>query len=202
MYMTTLKPDVYMTIKRDRKGEGAVEELVASSDILCMHVNSGTLYIHDNPDNLCTWQSSDIGRAMKWRRWSRVFDIICIHDNFCNNSYTLCIYIPILTHYVYLMCDMPHPYVWHAVFICVTWRIHMCDMTHPYVWHAAFICMWHDAFICVTWLVHMCDMPHSYAWHDAFIYMWHDSFVCVTWRIWMCDVTYSSVWRVSVIFAT
>ena len=54
MYMTTLKPDVYMTIKRDRKGEGAVEELVASSDILCMHVNSGTLYIHDNPDNLCT----------------------------------------------------------------------------------------------------------------------------------------------------
>jgi len=36
-----------------------------------------------------------------------------------------------------------YSYVWHDVFLCVTWRIHMCDMTYSYVWH--------DVFICVTW---------------------------------------------------
>ena len=51
--MTTLTPYVCMTIKRHRKGEGAVEEVVASSDILCMRDNSYTLNIHDNSDTLC-----------------------------------------------------------------------------------------------------------------------------------------------------
>jgi len=40
-----------------------------------------------------------------------------------------------------------------------TRRIHMCDMTYSYVWH--------DVFICVTWRIHMCDMTYSYVWHDV-----------------------------------
>jgi len=39
------------------------------------------------------------------------------------------------------MCDMTYSYVWHDVFICVTWRIHMCDMTYSYVWHDYFLCV-------------------------------------------------------------
>jgi len=37
--------------------------------------------------------------------------------------------------------DTPYSYVWHDVFICVTWRIHMCDMTYSYVWHDYFLCV-------------------------------------------------------------
>jgi len=105
--------------------------------------------------------------------------------------------------YMYIH-DMPHSYVWHASFTCVTWCIHMCDMTHSY--------MWHDSFICVPWLIHMCDMSQSYVWHDSVIRVpwlihtcdmthsfarpasltcvtcfhscvWHDSFTCMTWLI-------------------
>ena len=34
---------------------------------------------------------------------------------------------------------MPHSYVWHASFICVTCLIHMCDMPHSYVWCLIYI---------------------------------------------------------------
>jgi len=34
----------------------------------------------------------------------------------------------------------------------------MCDMTHSYVWH--------DLFICVTWIIHMCDRIHSDPWRE------------------------------------
>jgi len=40
---------------------------------------------------------------------------------------------------------MTHSYVWHDLFICVTWLIHMCDMTHSYVKH--------DSFCRCTWLI-------------------------------------------------
>jgi len=112
-----------------------------------------------------------------------------------------------------------YSYVWHDLFIRVTWFIHRCDMTHIYVWH--------DSCIYATWLIHMCDMTHSYVRHDSFIrvtwlnhicdmthlyfcskklnfppficdmthsYVWHDSFVCVAWLIHMCHMTHSYVW--------
>jgi len=66
------------------------------------------------------------------------------------------------------MCDMPHSYVWHASFICVTWLIYVCDMPHSYVWHAPFIC--------VMLLTHMRDGTQSHVWHD--------SFMCETW-LWL-----------------
>jgi len=68
-----------------------------------------------------------------------------------------------------------HSYMWHDLFISVTWLIHTCDMTHSYVWH--------DSFIYITWLIHICDMTHSY--------MWHDSFISVTRLIHICDMTHS-----------
>ena len=89
--------------------------------------------------------------------------------------------VPWLTH----MCDMTHPYMWHAPIICVTWLIYVCVMANFSVCHDSFICVtwlihvWHDSFICVTWLIHV----------------WHDSFICVTWRIHMCDMTHSYVWH-------
>jgi len=89
------------------------------------------------------------------------------------------------------------PYVWHDLFIYVTWLIYMCDMTHSYVRH--------DSVICATRLIHMCNMTHLYVRHDSFIcatrlihmydmthlYVRHDSFICVTWLIHMYDMTHS-----------
>jgi len=82
-------------------------------------------------------------------------------------------------------------YVWHDLFICMTWRVHMCDMTDSYAWY--------DSRICGTWLIHMCDMlthmcatTRSCVWHDPFtcltwpiICVWHDSLICVIWRFHM-----------------
>jgi len=124
------------------------------------------------------------------------------------------------------MRDMTHEYVWHDLWICVTWLIlfttwhctrqfihlsdflfatsltylqwliHMCDMTHPYAWH--------DSSICVTWLIHMRDMTRPYVWHD--------SSICVTWLIALsrhvtaddelCDMTRWYVWHDSWICVT
>ena len=67
------------------------------------------------------------------------------------------------------MCDMPHSYVWHAWFICVTCLIR--DMPHTHVWY-----FW---FICVISLIHMCDISGSYVWLA--------SFTCVTCLIHMRD---------------
>jgi len=79
------------------------------------------------------------------------------------------------------MCDMPHSYVWHDSFTCVTWLIHMCDMTQSYVWHASLICD--------------CDMTHSKYWLHAVLFamqlhVWHASVICVPCLIHMCDVTW------------
>jgi len=64
------------------------------------------------------------------------------------------------------MCDMTHSYVWHDLFIWVTWLTHICDM------------------ICATWPIHMCDMTYLYEWHNSLIYatryVRHDSFICLT----------------------
>jgi len=74
---------------------------------------------------------------------------------------------------------MPHSYVWHDSFICVTCLNHTYAMAHSYVRH--------DSFICVTWLIHMRDMPHSYKWHD--------SFICVTCLNHTCAMPYSYMSR-------
>jgi len=99
------------------------------------------------------------------------------------------------------MCDMTYSYVWHDLFICVTWLIHMCDMTYSYVWHDLFISVTWLIYLCmtthssrVTILMRMCDMTHSCVWHD--------SFMCMTWLIHVCDLCISSrhihhVWQYS-----
>ena len=92
-------------------------------------------------------------------------------------------------------------YVWHDLFVCVTWLDHRCDMPHSYVWH--------DSFICVKWLIYVCDMTRSYAWHNSYmcvtwllhmsamtdLYEWHGSFIWVSWLIHMSDMTHSS-WQI------
>jgi len=96
------------------------------------------------------------------------------------------------------MCDMPHSYVWHDDFICVTCLIHVSRAPVHMIWDSNqldwHIHMWYGLismcdmiFICVTCRIHTCDMPHSHVWHD--------SFICVT-----CDMTHSHVWHASVIY--
>jgi len=69
------------------------------------------------------------------------------------------------------MCDMPHSYVWHASFICVTCLIHMCYMTHGLVeachthkWGVSHTWMRHVNEAC---LIHVCDTPHLCVWHAS-----------------------------------
>jgi len=102
---------------------------------------------------------------------------------------------------------------------CV-WR-NLRDMTYSLMWHDAFIWVWHNLFMRVTWLIHVCNMTHSCVSHDLFMCvtlvqeLWkaafdvcdvwptrRDVFACVTWRIHMSDITYSCVWHDSFMCAT
>ena len=126
------------------------------------------------------------------------------------------IYVTWLIH----MCDMTYSYVdvyqdgdsfngfmWHDLFICVTWLLlhdagvdvyQYCDSFNEYTWHDFNGYVWHDLFICVTWLIHMCDMTYSY----VDVYQDGDSSNenTSTWLIHMCDMTalaWCWFWRVS-----
>jgi len=99
-----------------------------------------------------------------------------------------------LQHAATLQHTLQHTsFVWHDLFICVTWLIHMCDMTHSYVWHDLFTCdmthafEWHDSTcdIWVTWLIHTRHMSYhtmkesyhfirvTYEWYDSHKIRWH-----------------------------
>jgi len=99
---------------------------------------------------------------------------------------------------------MTGSYVWHDLFIFVTWLVYMCDMIHATKWQ---LCcslrvrdsVWHDWFICVTWIIHMLDMTERchtlvHMCNMTLSYVGHDSChtyepVCVTWIIHMLDMT-------------
>ena len=87
-----------------------------------------------------------------------------------------CNLVPWLFH----MCAMTFPHVWHNSITCVPWLIHMCAMYcqlrqyetisqdcdyKPAHWY-------NDCFICVSGRIHMCAMTR--------IHMRHDSFTCVS----------------------
>ena len=57
------------------------------------------------------------------------------------------------------MCNMIHPCMMNASFVCVTYLIHMCDMTPS--------CVRHDSFICVTWhtTATYCNTPQHTTTH-------------------------------------
>ena len=118
--------------------------------------------------------------CMTWR--IRIRDMTCLYmwresiDTFSLNciGFTVCCSV---TKQNWILS-----YVWHDLFIFVTWRIHMCDMTQSHVWH--------DTFICVTRRIYVCDMAHSYAWSDSIISFY-------TKRSWgvsklFCSVLYTS----------
>jgi len=84
---------------------------------------------------------------------------------------------------------------------CDVWLIHTGETIHAYVWH--------DLFICVTWPIHMQDTGHDLfthegghmtaTWHDLITHEcgwmwpaskrgWGDSCICVTWRIHVWDM--------------
>jgi len=68
------------------------------------------------------------------------------------------------------ICHMPHSYMRHSSFICVTRLgrlvVWATRRTHTH------------SFIRVTWLLYTCDMTPSYVWHDSvdMSYKWHDAF--------------------------
>jgi len=83
------------------------------------------------------------------------------------------------------MCDISLSYVWHDLFICVTWLFYTCDMTPSEVWH--------DSIKCVTWRIHSCGVKgglqriYRVTW---LLNRWQVSFKCVTWLLRMYDVTH------------
>jgi len=110
------------------------------------------------------------------------------------------------------MCYMTHSYVWHDLFICVTWLIHICDMTHSYVSQDWFICVtWLNSFVCVTWPMRMCDMfsfiyvyvTCSSSWYVYVTYIIHicDIYVTYSWYVYVfviciCHIYHSYMWHV------
>jgi len=80
-------------------------------------------------------------------------------------------------------------YVWHHLFLRVTWFVHMCGMTCS--------CVWHDLHVCVISLNHTCGMTYSYIWNDSFICdMTHspENFAQLACLMHTCDETHSNVW--------
>jgi len=96
------------------------------------------------------------------------------HCNTLQHTATHVIHTRAVRHVLSLihMCDMPHAYVWHASFICVTCLIHMCDMPHS----------WYASYTCVISLVHMCDKPHSHGWYALLRVMSDTQVLCDTWH--------------------
>jgi len=102
-------------------------------------------------------------------------------------------------------CDTTHLFVWHDLFMSVTWLIR--------VWRGSFMCVlslvrvrdtpslytpsyvWLESFMCMTCLIQIRGMPHSCAWHAPLIPARHASFVCLTWLIRMCDMPNAYVWN-------
>jgi len=86
---------------------------------------------------------------------------------------------------------MTQSYVWHDLFIRVTWHGYVCDMTHSkcdVMQRGVLICVpRHDTFMCVTWHVYVCDVSR--------LCVWHDTFMCVTWHVYVCDMTHLCVWH-------
>jgi len=122
-----------------------------------------------------------------------------------------------------MTCDVPHSYVWHDAFTCMTWLIHCSSMYGTWLGDVFVTrsCVWRAMFTCVTRLIRMCDMTHASFIHmcnmtqrhvrHAFVYVtsqlshvWHDAFTCVTWLIhhlsicvtWLSDilVTWLCAW--------
>ena len=75
--------------------------------------------------------------------------------------YILYIYVHILGALTWWdMCDMTHPRVERAPFLCGTWLVLVYTLTHS----------------CVTWLINACVMTYWYVWHDSFLYV-----VCIVY---------------------
>jgi len=102
---------------------------------------------------------------------------------------------------VFLLCDMPHSYVWHASLICLTCEqvvslvMESCCITEYGLFYRALlqkrpiIYVWRASLICR-------DMPRS---DMTCSYVWHGPFVCGIWPIYTCDTThlYAGIIRVT-----
>ena len=86
--------------------------------------------------------------------------------------------------------DMTHSYVRRA-----TRCIHMSAMPHSYVWHDSFICVTHSCVRHATWLIHIQQL---FGARGTYL----NCLTQYVWRIHMCDafmcVTHSCVWRIHV----
>jgi len=110
------------------------------------------------------------------------------------------------THVTWLILMFPaaHSYIWHDVFLYVTWNPSPC-------WHAGndkVIHMCRDSFSCVSWLILTRNIAHSCMWLDTrhlvdtqevtrcyirdmtHSHISRGSFLHMTWRILVCDLTH------------
>jgi len=123
---------------------------------------------------LCVWH--DVFHTYSDMGWLQLVGSIKLYVSFAKEPYKRDAMLQkrpiILSILLTVANDMAHSYVWHHLFIRVTWLIHTCDMTlmtysinlrkmiHLYEWH--------DFIIRVTWLLYTSDMTHSYVWHDSY----------------------------------
>jgi len=92
------------------------------------------------------------------------------------------------------LCDIPHSYVWHDLFVCV---ICICVFVCVFVCVCMCVCMCVCLYVCVC----MCDVPYSnraihlpYCGSQWFYVPW---LTRVTWLIHMCHASRSYVWHAS-----
>jgi len=99
----------------------------------------------------------------------------------------MCIYICI---YMWIYIYLPHSYVWHVAFICVTWHhgTHMNATCHTYAWDTS--CIWNShvcVCVCVCVRVRVVRDIHGEP-------LYH---LCVTYLIQMCACV--CVWFLSLV---
>jgi len=88
---------------------------------------SNTWHVHTH---VLTYWIQDLRRHLECKLWR-----IQWSQYYWWNHYSCLITIIVLqlSHWIFHVCDMTVPYMWHCPSICVTWLLRMCDMIPP-VW--------------------------------------------------------------------
>jgi len=131
-------------------------------------------------DNKCCWHGRYMSVTYIYAMWSDIYVCQCASPKWitqCDIIYPRARPDSCTTTRVAGMAvvgDTTRSYVWHDLFIRLTWLVHTFDIHLTWLVHI------------LTWLVHTFDMTRSYVWHDAFI--------SVTWLVYMYDMTRAHVW--------
>ena len=114
---------------------------------------------------LCDMTSFDM-MCVTWcvwhDEWHNGAKLVMSHTSWvvCHTHPEVCVWLHEMCVAWIIIC------VWRERLICVSDLNVVWNVTLLYVWRDSFI--WHDLFIRVTWSIHRCDMIHSQVWHVSF----------------------------------